>query len=149
MWLMIGNGQCARYNRTLHGRLKTLLSWEKEPMVRLFSWDDIHPQCNPSCNNGFDTLLSYICGRNSRVIIDLLLKSDENRESVDSWIPDHRKKMLEIIKLASENLKKKNPRNQERWLQCWHFRGCSLHKIYSFAEKSRIWQKKSFKGIGI
>lgn len=106
-----GNGQCERFNRTMHDRLRTL------PLEKKKKWPEYLPYLVYIYNATVHSSTGYsphflFFGREPILPIDLMLglykSSDDDSENLpmDDWIQDHKKKMLEASKLALSNTEK-------------------------------------------
>ena len=92
----IGNGQCERYNRTLHDRLRTLPPEKKKRWPEYLAEMTYIYNATPHASTGL-TPHYLMFGRHPRLPIDLLL------DTTDSWVGQHQEHMRDIMKLASEN----------------------------------------------
>ncbi|PIK38886.1 Transposon Ty3-I Gag-Pol polyprotein [Apostichopus japonicus] len=107
-----GNGQCERYNRTLHDRLRTL------PVSQKRKWPQFLPEVTFAYNSTPHSSTGYtphylFFGREPRLPIDCILgtrqelENGPDDETVDVWLADHQKRLEEAFKLALKNSEKK------------------------------------------
>ena len=92
----IGNGQCERYNRTLHDMLGTFPPEKKKRWPEYLAEMTYIYNVTPHASTG-STPHYLIFGRHPRLPIDLLL------DTTDSWVGQNQEHMRDIMKLASEN----------------------------------------------
>ena len=92
----IGNGQCERYNRTLHDMLRTFPPEKKKRWPEYLAEMTYIYNATPHASTRL-TPHYLIFGRHPRLPIDLLL------DTTDSWVGQHQEHMRDIMKLASEN----------------------------------------------
>jgi len=99
-----GNGQCERFNRTLHDRLRTL------PPEKKRRWPDHLAElvyaynCTPHSVTGYAPYF-LLFGREPRLMVDNLLGvPNEPREelNLDEWVSDHYRKLTDAFELAHE-----------------------------------------------
>ena len=103
-----GNGQCERFNRTMHNLLRCLEDSEKR------RWPEhIREMCfvynsTPHASTGFSPLFLYF-GMKPRLPIDNLLNlaTLEDYENMDDWVRGHHQRMVDAHKLASKRLEVK------------------------------------------
>lgn len=116
-----GNGQCERFNRTMHDRLKTL------PPERKQRWPEYLPELVYIYNSTVHSSTGYsphflFFGREPVLPVDFLLgtrnssSSDANVPvSFDDWLESHKKRMCEVYECSSANLRKSaEQRNKQR-----------------------------------
>jgi len=110
----IGNGQCERYNRTLHDRLKTLPPENKKRWPEYLAELTYIYNATPHASTGMSP--HYLMfGRNPRLPIDLLFNNDQSDIPSNDWIFHHNKKMREMMKLATENTEKNAQIRKDRY----------------------------------
>ena len=101
-----GNGQCERFNRTLHDRLRTLTPVQKRKWPEYLAELVFAYNCTEHSSTGY-TSYTLFFGRSPRLPIDLFLggKTDKEGEVVlDEWVSDHYKRLQETFEKASKNL---------------------------------------------
>ena len=100
-----GNGQCERYNRTMHDLLRTLSPAQK------LKWPEHLPELTyaynvtPHSATGFSPFY-LMFGRVPRLPIDVLLGSDQMAvpESSTNWVDRHRKRLQDAYAKAGKRL---------------------------------------------
>ncbi len=114
-----GNGQCERFNRTLHDRLKTL-----PPQLKK-RWPDHLPEivysynCTPHSTTGYSPYYLFF-GREPHLPVDHLFGLaeddviDETLGNVDDWVTDHYLRLRDAFARASTNSEKEVLRRQQR-----------------------------------
>ena len=112
-----GNGQCERFNRTMHDRLRTLPPDQKR------QWPEHLPElvyaynATPHSSTGYSPHYLFF-GREPRLPVDHLLGIDnqlrEDKDSVDEWVADHHARMKHAFQMASGNTEKEALRRQDR-----------------------------------
>ena len=113
-----GNGQCERFNRTLHDRLRTL------PTTKKTRWPEHLPElvyaynCTPHSTTGFTPYYLFF-GREPRLPVDQLLGDAENAvvsdtkaNEVDEWVADHHRRLREAMEVALERTQDEAERRQ-------------------------------------
>lgn len=111
-----GNGQCERFNRTLHDRLRTLSAEKKQ------KWPEYLPEIMYSYNSTPHSSTGYsphylFFGREPKLPIDHLLSFEEGEgmsDSAEPWIVDHEKRLREAFKMAAKNTEKEALRRKAR-----------------------------------
>ena len=116
-----GNGQCERFNRTLHDRLRTL------PVSKKHRWPEYLPELvyaynsTPHSTTGYSPYYLFF-GREPRLPVDQLLGQPEDddessnaKDEVDEWVADHHRRLREAMEMALSGLRKRQ--NAERRLQ--------------------------------
>lgn len=114
-----GNGQCERFNRTLHDRLRTLTPEQKK------KWPQYLPEivyaynCCEHSSTGYSPHFLFF-GREPRLPIDLYLNAEAGSESenngmpVHEWVSDHYRRLSEIFSKATENMERKAFERKQR-----------------------------------
>lgn len=111
-----GNGQCERFNRTMHDRLRTLTPEQKK------RWTEFLPELVYVYNSTVHSSTGYspyflFFGREPTLPIDFILGTHTGTEadisSVDEWISKHRKRLSEAIHSATINTEKNAQRRRE------------------------------------
>ena len=105
-----GNGQCERFNRTLHGLLRTL------PPEQKSRWPQHLPQLLYAYNTTVHGSTGYspyelLFGRQARIPLDLLLGRESEEEPVD-WVAEHRQRLELAHRLAQERLETAHGRHR-------------------------------------
>ena len=111
-----GNGQCERFNRTMHDRLRTLPPEQKR------KWPELLPEliyaynATPHSSTGYSPYYLFF-GREPRLPVDHLLgftaEGDDDPET-DQWVADHHKRMKYAFERASGTIEKEALRRQRR-----------------------------------
>ena len=97
-----GNGQVERFNRTLHGLLRSL------PPEKKSKWPEYLPELlycyntTPHSRTGL-TPFYLMFGREARMCQNLLLE-DSEEEHVDDWVSIHQKRLREAYALVKQRL---------------------------------------------
>ena len=114
-----GNGQCERFNRTLHDRLRTLTREKKR------RWTEYLPELvyaynsTPHSSTGYSPHYLFF-GREPRLPIDYLLDvGDETDSDKDDWVTRHHYRLKEAFRLGrsrteKEALRRARLRNSRR-----------------------------------
>ena len=112
-----GNGQCERFNRTLHDRLRTLSTMKKR------RWPDYLPElvysynCTPYSTTGYAPYYLFF-GREPKMPIDHLLGVTEDIDyssgTIDEWVADHYKRLHAAFQIADNNTTRKTEKRQAR-----------------------------------
>ena len=110
-----GNGQCERFNRTLHDRLRTLYTMKKR------RWPDYLPElvytynCTPHSTTGYAPYYLFF-GREPKMPIDLGVNDDIDNSTgtVDEWVADHYKRLHTAFQIADINAIRKTEKRQAR-----------------------------------
>ena len=111
-----GNGQCERFNRTLHDRLRTL------PPDKKRQWPELLPElvyaynATPHSSTGYSPYYLFF-GREPQLPIDHLFGADEQSDNkapeVEQWISDHHQRMKLAFELAAGKTEKEALRRQK------------------------------------
>ena len=108
-----GNGQCERYNRTMHGLLKTLSHEQKS------KWPDHLPElvhvynATPHSSTG-QSPFYLLFGIEARLPIDSMLAVTLDRDHKD-WLTKHAHRLKEMRELANERMIKKAKQRQKTY----------------------------------
>ena len=111
-----GNGQCERFNRTMHDRLRTLIPEKKR------KWPEFLPElvyaynCTPHSSTGYSPHFLFF-GREPVLPVDYVLGSlgqEHKGGCVEEWIAEHHKRLEVAFKLASEKTEREAMRRQTR-----------------------------------
>ena len=104
-----GNGQCERFNRTLHDRLRTL------PSAKKSKWPQFLPEivyaynATPHSSTGYSPYYLFF-GREPKLPVDHLLgldnDDDGDGETTDDWVATHYRRLEEAFQRASERTEK-------------------------------------------
>ena len=107
-----GNGQCERYNRTMHDRLRTLDAGRKK------KWPEYLPElvhaynCTPHSTTGYSPYYLFF-GREPNLPVDFALGlQNESAEAKEEWLTEHHERLEEAFRLASERTEKEALRRQ-------------------------------------
>jgi hypothetical protein len=110
----LGNGQCERFNRTLHNLLKTLEEEKKR------KWPDhlsevvhIYNATPHSSTNMSPFYLMF--GLEARLPIDNLLEGAIDTRPAKDWLAGHAQKMRDAQRMASANLEKHAEQRQRTY----------------------------------
>ena len=108
-----GNGQCERFNRTMHDRLCTL-SLEKKR-----KWPEFLPElvfaynCTSHSTTGYSPYYLFF-GREPTLPVDHLFGSASHTEECEEWITEHRERLEQAFRLDSARTEKEALRRQTR-----------------------------------
>ena len=101
-----GNGQCERFNRTLHDLLRSLSPQKKR------RWTEHLPElvyaynCTPHASTGYSPY-HLLFGRSPRIPVDILLDVESNEEPnspVNDWLAAHNERLRYAWDKAGEHL---------------------------------------------
>jgi len=102
-----GNGQCERFNRTLHDRLRTLAQKDKR------RWPEYLPELVYSYNTTPHSSTQYspyflMFGRDGKLPVDHLLSgtNEGQAQNIDEYVTNHRRRLAESYKLAAQYTEK-------------------------------------------
>ena len=104
------NGQCERFNRTLHNLLKTLSPEKKR------KWPDYLPEllhaynATPHAATGYSPFY-LMFGRDPRLPVDLQMESDETVS--DTWLEEHQQRLRYAYLKAGEHLEKERIKRKQ------------------------------------
>lgn len=105
-----GNGQCERFNRTLHNLLRTLppeqkKRWPEHLQELVFVYN-----CTPHASTGLSPF-SIFMGREPTLQIDLMFGLAERETTaepdLDAWVEQHQQKLRNAATLARERMDEK------------------------------------------
>ena len=109
-----GNGQCERFNRTMHNRLRTLSPERKR------KWPEFLPElvfaynCTPHSTTGYSPYYLFF-SREPTLPVDYLLGSVSQVEGESAeWIAEHQECLEQAFRLASERTEREALRCQAR-----------------------------------
>ena len=109
-----GNGQCERFNRTMHDRLRTLSPERKR------KWPEFLPElvfaynCTPHSTTGYSPYYLFF-DREPTLPVDHMLGSvSQIEEECSEWIIEHHERLEKAFKLASVRTEKEALRRQAR-----------------------------------
>ena len=112
-----GNGQCERFNRTLHNLLRTLPPDQKKRWPEHLQELAFMYNCTPHSSTGLSPFYVFL-GREPMLPIDLLLGSGENanrgKAQLVPWVESHQRKLREAAEFASTSMQKKSTNRCER-----------------------------------
>ena len=108
-----GNGQCERFNRTMHDPLLTLPSEKKR------KWPEFLPElvfaynCTPHSTTGYSPYYLFF-GREPTLPVDHLIGSASHTEECKEWITEHQERLEQAFRLASARTEREALRRQTR-----------------------------------
>lgn len=113
-----GNGQCERFNRTLHDLLRTLPPAEKRHWPRHLSQLTYAYNTTPHQTTGMAPYY-LMFGCEPRLPVDFLLGSDMGEaEAVEDWVQDHQASLKGVYEHVRQRMEeqavKRNQRHNER-----------------------------------
>ena len=110
-----GNGQCERFNRTMHDRLKTL------PPEHKRKWPEYLPELVYIYNSTVHSSTGYspyylLFGREPTLPIDLILGTSQTQDttSIDEWLEKHQKRLRDALQNATSNTMKSAEQRREQ-----------------------------------
>ena len=108
-----GNGQCERFNRTLHDLLRTLQPEEKPDWPRHLPELLQCYNCTPHSSTGF-TPFYLMFLREPRLPVDALLGGGED-DTVGNWVTAHRQRLAEAYSKVNEHLEQSRLKRKKRY----------------------------------
>ena len=111
-----GNGQCERFNRTMHDRLRTLTPDQKK------RWTKYLPELVYVYNSTVHSSTGYspyflFFGREPTLPIDFILgthtETESDISSIDEWVDKHKKRLREALHSAAINIEKNAQHRRE------------------------------------
>jgi transposase InsO family protein len=113
-----GNGQCERFNRTMHDRLRTLSPDKKRKWTKYLSELVYAYNCTPNSSTGYSPYYLFF-GRDPILPVDHLLQAVNQADGdgcveLDKWIAEHQEKLRGAFKEASVNTEKAALRRRKR-----------------------------------
>ena len=111
-----GNGQCERFSRTMHDRLRPLAPEKKR------KWPEFLPElvyaynCTPHSSTGYSPYYLFF-GRDPVLPIDHMLQTVEQEDGsgcVEEWIIEHQERLDTAFKLAAEKTENEGLRRRVR-----------------------------------
>ena len=109
-----GNGQCERFNRTLHNLLKTLLPEQKR------KWPDhikevVHAyNVTPHASTGYSPFYLMFL-RDCKLPIDFLLGNVADTGSSQSWLDQHQARLEDAYKRAASKLESQRVKRKHQY----------------------------------
>ncbi|KAK3709629.1 hypothetical protein QZH41_010093, partial [Actinostola sp. cb2023] len=99
-----GNGQCERFNRTLHELLRTLPQEEKKRWPHHLKELCYAYNATPHATTGYSPFY-LMFARDARLPLDILLPDEQLEEDNQSWITKHQERLREAHTTAERRLK--------------------------------------------
>ena len=100
------NGQCERYNRTLHNLLRTLPPEKKKRWPEYLKEVIFAYNCTPHSNTGFSPFY-LLYGRDAKLPVDVLFPKEEineNEEDLPSWVAMHQRRLQDAFVIVQNKL---------------------------------------------
>lgn len=118
-WHPAGNGQCERFNRTLHNLLRTLPSSRKDDWVSTLPQLLFCYNTTPHQVTG-ESPYFLMFGQEPRLPVDFLLGRGQERgpDSVNSWVLEHQKRLQVAFEGARKQLRLAAERRKEMHDSC-------------------------------
>ena len=103
-----GNGQCERFNRTMHNLLRCLEDTQKKKWPEHIREMCFVYNCTPHASTGYSPFFLYF-GMKPVLPIDNLfnLVKGEDFEKMDDWVRNHHQRMLDAQRYARMRLEAK------------------------------------------
>lgn len=110
-----GNSVCERYNRSLHNLCKTLSKEQKEKWPQHLPELTYYYNCTPHSTTGYAPWYLFF-SRQPRLLVDSMLDLQEGEKvsDIDSWLYQHRLRMIESYDLANRRLNQKASERKQR-----------------------------------
>ena len=110
-----GNGQCERFNRTMHDRLRTLSEKKKK------KWAEYLPELvysynvTPHASSGYSPYF-LLFGQEPKLPVDQILNlpSPDGNSNPKDWVEGHRQRMAEVMEDARMRQKEAGEKRKER-----------------------------------
>ena len=99
----VGNGQCERYNRTLHDLLRTLSAEKKRRWAEHVAELVQAYNSTPHASTGYSPFY-LMFGRESRLPIDVLLGVEDSSAAEEGWVPQQQRLLHDAYRLAHARL---------------------------------------------
>ena len=112
----IGNGQCERFNRTLHDLLRTLPEQHKKRWNEHISEMVYAYNVTPHATTGFSPYY-LMFGRTPSLPVDLLLGDQPQEDSQEDWVSRHIKRLSDAYEQASAQIRQKALKRKTRYDQ--------------------------------
>ena len=97
-----GNGQCERYNRTLHGLLRVLPAEKKKKWPDFLEEVVYYYNTTPHSSTGYSPFY-IVFGREARIIPHLIL-NEEDDYNPHEWVAAHQEKLQEAYRVVKGRL---------------------------------------------
>ena len=110
-----GNGQCERFNRTLHDRLRTLPPEKKHKWPEFLQEIVYSYNCMPHSSTGYSPYYLFF-GREPSLPVDHVLQlhnAAEEKGSVDDWLAGHTQRLRSAFAQAKQTSEKEAKRRQD------------------------------------